>query len=708
MDNLRDIPLQQTYDSDVDNVLTGFYIPSLSVALRYQRLAGFFSSSALAIAARGLASFVTRGGKMELLCAARLSKEDAGAINEGRLTPETALEHAGIRELANLQNDFVRDHVGALGWMVARGQLEVKVAVVLDDTGRVLSSEEVDEEALFHQKVGVLTDTEGNSLSFSGSDNETAAGWTRHVEEFKVFRSWVPAEVGFLESDKRKFAKFWENRGIRTRVYDVPRALRDHLLQIAPADFRNLKLDRWISGAAASSLPPLWPHQQRAVDGWFDHGMRGIFEMATGTGKTNAALECLSRSSQKDAWTIAVLSFPYSHLLQQWLDHFREMDFKAPTVTIDSTNAGWRSELADRILDLRSGASKRLVVFTTHNSLSSSDLTNAIQKASSGGLKTLLIVDEVHGIGSDVRRNGLLPCYDCRLGLSATPERWFDPEGTAVIRGFFGPTVGSFTLREAILTNNPATGQSFLTPYEYRPKFVELSGTEINEYVRLSQRISKLYFVAESDADAKQSLDLLLFQRQAILNNAAAKLTALREIVDEIHPVRYCLVYCSPEQRERVQSVLNDANVTQHKFTLEEGVVSSARYGGRSERQALLEGLADGKYQALVAIRCLDEGVDVPPARNGIILASTSNPREFIQRRGRLLRRAPGKEVAIIYDVICSPPIGTIIKSEDLIRAERKILEKETARFLEFAEDAKNQVECLDKLTEFERKQGVL
>jgi len=703
--NLRDIELKSTYDSDADDILNDFYVPALSVSARYRRLAGFFSSSALAVAARGIAQLVKNGGEMALVCGAKLSALDVKAIEEAVITPENAVERTGIQELSQLEDQMVRDHVSALGWMVAQGKLHIKVALVLDERGFPQDIASVDKQGIFHQKVGILEDPEGNVVSFSGSDNESASAWTRHIEEFKVFRSWIPSELDYLRADETRFSRFWEDRATRTRVLDVPTAVKQNLIELAPADFEALDLARWNNRwRTRRTRPELWRHQAEAVDRWIGNGRRGVLEMATGTGKTFVALECLRRCIVEGHVRIAVLSFPYSHLLRQWLDDLREFDLALPSVVVDSSNPRWRKELADRLIDIRLGNKKHVLIFTTHDSASSDEFINLLGIYCTSGM---LIVDEVHGMGSPARRKGLLDLYEARLGLSATPERWFDPEGTDVIMEYFGGTVYEFTLRQAITEVNPRTGESFLTPYVYRPRFVELTSDEVETYVELTGKISRLYHKAMQASEYMESYELLLFKRQRILNNAVSKYAMLESILSELGEVSHCLVYCSPQQLEHTQDLLNRKGIIQHKFTMSEGVVPRPEFGGLSERQFLLKGFADGTIKVLVAMKCLDEGVDIPPARVGVLLASTGNPREFIQRRGRLLRRHPGKREAIIYDIIAVPPLQALPRDEQLLSVERRILQKEAVRFVEFAKDARNSVECLNMLHEYEARIGL-
>lgn len=318
-------------------------------------------------------------------------------------------------------------------------------------------------------------------------------------------------------------------------------------------------------------------------------------------------------------------------------------------------------------------------------------------------IKLFLIVDEVHGIGAPIRKNGLIEEYTYRLGLSATPKRWLDPDGTEYITNYFKDVVYDFSLKKAINTVNPDTGDTFLTPYEYKPYFVELSDEEINEYEKISKNIAKAYHNAKNYGEKTDWFSLLCIKRQKIIIDAMNKISTFFEILDEIGKVNHCLIYLSPNQLNKVQEILNNKGVIQHKFTLKEGTKSEDKYGGISEREFLLKGFADGKYQALVAMKCLDEGVDVPPARIAIFLASSSNPRQYIQRRGRILRNFPGKDKATIYDlIVIPPPLNNVDK--DFWELERKIIRTELKRYKEFAYLSLNRMECLKKIESLEEK----
>jgi superfamily II DNA or RNA helicase len=308
-------------------------------------------------------------------------------------------------------------------------------------------------------------------------------------------------------------------------------------------------------------------------------------------------------------------------------------------------------------------------------------------------LDMLLIVDEVHGIGSTKQLNGLHGAYDYRLGLSATPERWFDEEGTNVLLNYFGGVIFEFDIGDALNTVNPDTGEFYLTPYIYKPIIVELNDEEYDYYMNLSMKIAQLLRKKTKTAKDQEDKLKLCLKRKNIVNNAEAKIIKLKEILQENKDIKYLIIYCSPQQLKIVQRILNEFNITQHKFTHVEKIKKDVEYGGLTEREYLIKKFEDGSYRALIAMKCLDEGVDIPSARNAIIMSSTSNPREHVQRRGRILRRFSGKKEAIIYDLLVFQNDGTDFG--------KKLTQREARRYREFAENAKNSLECINSLKKY-------
>ncbi|GAI46474.1 unnamed protein product, partial [marine sediment metagenome] len=238
-----ELAIKSSYDSDDDDILNDFYIPVLNNSVEYCRLAGFFSSSALAVAARGVQGLLKNYGKMKLVAGAVFKKEDINAIKEGLEKPEEVIKRAAINDIDSIQDEFVRNHVMALGWLIAKQKLEIRIAIVKDKNGIPMDMQTISETGIFHMKVGVLTNRDGKRISFSGSVNETRRAWTENIEEIKVFRSWIEAEYEHFKSDYDKFIKYWNGETDRVEIFEIPEALKEKLIKIAPRDINELNLE---------------------------------------------------------------------------------------------------------------------------------------------------------------------------------------------------------------------------------------------------------------------------------------------------------------------------------------------------------------------------------------------------------------------------------------------------------------------------------
>lgn len=427
-------------------------------------------------------------------------------------------------------------------------------------------------------------------------------------------------------------------------------------------------------------------YQVEAIDNWFDNGNFGIFEMATGTGKTFTALSAFKKLSDEHDKFLTVIACPQLHLIDQWIKDIKQFH-DSDIVVFASANHKRLKELKELRVDFSLGLVDKAVIVTTHMSLSHDDLMEFVDTFK---YSSLLIVDEVHGIGSSKQMLGLNDNFDYRLGLSATPERWFDEEGTQILFDYFGGSVFQFDIDDALETVNPSTGETYLTPYYYHPVIVDLNSDEMDEYIELTRQLG--FYLNSKRQDAEDKAETLKLKRQRIINNLEDKLVKFEEILEENPDIDKTLIFCSPQQIKQVQAILNDNKIPQHKFTQSE----SARKNKKqliSEREQIIKRFEDGSYRVLVAIKCLDEGVDIPVADTAIIMSSTSNPREYVQRRGRILRRAPGKEYATIYDMIVFPKRKTEYGA--------KISDKEVDRYREFAQNAINSYECLQILDRY-------
>ena len=693
-----DLNLKKTYSTDYDDILNEFYIPVLKESIEYCRLAGFFSSTSFAIAARGILGLIHNNGCMKMIISPRLNEKDLETIISSYCDPEQFFVEKIIKSLEYFENEFVRSHLYALGWMIANKKLFIKVAV---PEKKISNSEDYNsllEYGIFHQKVGIFKNLDGEVITFSGSINESAIGWLGNIEEFKVFKNWEKVETDFASSDIEKFERFWTNRANGIKVIDIPRALEERFIEIAPDDIKKIDFD----GIYKKYFPQtrkqekdkiiLFPHQLEAIESWVNNNYQGIFEMATGTGKTFTALGCLNSLYNKNERLAVIISAPYQHLVQQWKGEIDKFNLEFDEIII-SGSYKWKDNLFNSLTKLSLRHISKLIILITHDSLCSIDFTNIINNCKYDS-KIFLIADEVHGIGSKERKKGLLESYEYRLGLSATPKRWFDELGSQKIYDYFNKVVFEFTLKDAITKYNPVTGKTFLTPYKYIPKFIQLNDEELYEYYKETTSIIKLYNKKNQNKEEPNLLDMLIFKRANIVKNASMKFDILEDILNEIiDDIKWTIIYCTPQQINEVVLILKKYKLISHRFTEAEGTKPEKIYKGISEREYILKNFAESRYDVLVAMKCLDEGVDVPPARKAILMASSGNPREYIQRIGRIIRRYKDKEYATLYDLIVVP--SSSYTPPEIKEIEKKIFEKEIKRCIEIAKNSKNSAEAI-------------
>ena len=684
----KELNLKRHYDSDRDNLLQDFFIPSLAITKKYHRLAGFFSSGILSAAARGVIGLIEGGGHMQLMVGATLHQEDATVIEEADKNPEKYVEKVLLKEIDAITDLLTNDHVEALGWMLANNLLEIKIGLVRDG-------------GLFHLKVGVMEDVDGNELSFSGSDNETPSGWRHNIEEFKVFRNWIPEEQEYFAADKEKFERFWTGAGSRVRTIPLPEAVRKRLVSIAPKKKEGLRVWQKKRGPGMTQAIPgpritsLHLHQLAAIEALNKNGGRGILAMATGAGKTLTALEYARQNANAKPLCV-VVALPYVHLVNQWIEKdIKPMFPDIPVIEIHGQAKDWKTKLPLFLAGFRSGAFKTIFIAGLYGSLASPEFTKTLLNSGIGTENLMLIADEVHNAGAPEARNALLDIFDKRVGLSATPERYFDEEGTDVVKKFFGGVVYEYSLEQAIKDGH-------LAPYDYFPIIVRLTDAEYVEYQEISARISRAVASATrtsgTEVMGRDDIKRLLIQRSKLIKGAGNKIPRLASLLGELNQkgISNTLIYCDGmDQLEKAQDILNNLGVINHKFTQNEPL---------QLRDSILKNFASGVYKALIAIKCLDEGVDVPATRIAIIVASTTNPREFIQRRGRVLRKDPYKSKATVYDFIVVPPGGS---SAATTRAEKTVLESEFHRVRDFIETASNKADIYEQFLDIMREFGV-
>lgn len=689
MISLPDLSIIQVMDTSDHDLTLEFFKPLLSSSVRYDRGVGYFSSGWLRMNAEGMIAFANNGGRARWVTSPILDEADWQALQTGEAArTDFTLRMALKRSISSLDETVKRDVLSALAWMVADEIITFKLAVPQEKLN----------QGDFHDKFGIFTDAQGNQVSFNGSYNDSIQG-TRNYESIKVFSSWEPSFAFLVQKDTERFERLWDNRDLNVKVFDLPEAARAQILRLRTGE-RPYKEPEWIKSRhiQESSLPyslayPVVPanlslrdYQKEAIEAWFTHQCRGLLEMATGTGKTITSLAASAYLYGQEGRLAVIIAVPYQHLVDQWHDEAKAFGYRP--ILAYKNKSRWIQDLNHQIMEYNAGYRDFISVITTHTTFISNDFQESIVCLKGA---SLLLADEAHHLGAEQSRWSYPEQISFRLALSATPDRWFDDKGTESLREYFGETVFSFSLKEAI-------GIS-LTPYYYYPHLVSLTDEELEQYQELSVKIAKI--VHQKNTQRNQVLEMLLIRRAKLLNNAENKLSVLSNLVDEQSDMDHTLFYCSPEQIDDTLKLLGlEKGLRVHRFTAEESA---------KERQQLLSDFAQKRLQALVAMKCLDEGVDVPNTHTAYFLASSSNPREFIQRRGRILRKAPGKDNSYIHDLIAVPPTeGTKSQNAATFAIERNIIRKELQRFKEFANLSQNKHKALDVIWDIAKRYGLM
>ncbi len=664
-----DNSIKSTYKTSNDNLVSDFYNIVLSEAILYDRITGFFNSTSLAVVAKGLVNFIDHQGKMRLLCGSELTEDDLNSIINAE-DLKNLINKKFLSDIENIEDKIIDNHVKILGWMVANNYLDIKIGIKKNNSSYY--------GGMLHSKIGIFYDKEDNIISFDGSVNETYNGWINNIESLKVFKSWE--DYKFMKDDLNDFERYWSNNDSSLEVLDIPEASKRKLIEIAPKNRSELN-KLLLMSIKTNNNKKLYKHQEKAISSWFENDQIGIFEMATGTGKTFTSLKCIEKTMNNED-VLTVIACPYAHLAEQWKKEIMSLNIGNCYNFYGSANDNWKKQFERLILNYKLGLKFKNIIITTHKTFSSPSFINRIKQCN---IKKLLIVDEMHHVGSSNYKLGLLPDYDYRLGLSATPSRFMDEEGTEYILKYFNKIVYQFTLKEALNKINPATNQYFLTPYNYHPIKIDLSYEELEEYKELSKKIARFSHITKLN-DNYDNIKNLIIKRRNIINNAKNKYDTLRNTLHKLDHKEHLIIFCSDKQIKNVLKILKEEEFSAHKFTQKEKAKPSKKYGGLSEREMILNSFDNSNYQVLVAIKCLDEGVDVPSADQVILMSNTTNPIEYIQRRGRVLRRYPDKDIANIYDFSVIP--------EERDKYSINILKKESERLYDFVDNANNKEEC--------------
>lgn len=731
IDSFEELDINFEYNSNRNFVYADFFNKILPHCNSYKRFGGIFSGQKLVQCAEGLQDFIKENkGVMQLVIIPVFDEHDKEAFS--KRSRDQVINEKWKIELDQIQDNLKKDHIKALAWMIVTGKLEIKLILPQDENGMPLSKEQLKKEEFLLDEVGIFTNKHGEALSFHGHIDTKRD--ESDVIRITTSRPWISKEKKQRNADYDKFEEFWNNDvckigNITCQIKPLTTELVDYFKETAPEKPPD----------SLKKLPSLREYQNDAIRKWQENGNRGIFEMATGTGKTFTAIGCIDKLRREHKKLFVVIAAPYTNLVDQWEDELKK--WFIPSIKLDEGN--WTKILRREISSINKNEGNQLTVtICTHAKFSSDDLMRNIEKCTE---KTLLIVDEAHHVGAgntleDVEkliadkkdfsqgaRRGLLEKYDFRLALSATIMRYFDDEGTDYLRNYFSgiqtdrngnliSTVMKFDLKRAIdecsnckeSRNKCSCGdfKGYLCGYYYYPHFIELTATEFDEYKRLTYEAIR--HLKSKNPGSKSRGQNKIIQRSRIIRDASQKIPAFIEIMKSFSKIKHLLVFYSEKQYDEIDKILENSSeklgYSRPSFTR----ITHDSPKDKRKRKKFLRDFAKEDYDMILANRVLDEGMDVPEAKSCIILASTGNPAQFIQRRGRVLRQfddlyldGTRKTHANIYDILVRPNLEGFDDPE-AHKLEIGMIRSQLSRIIEMAELAINREDLIEKIKEFQ------
>lgn len=722
--SFAELQIEPEYRSLTTDVAKNFYIPVLKEAILYQRAVGFFASSVLAQISEGVESLAENGGKIQLIASPHLQAQDMEAIEKGYQKRDTeavqkVVRGALLRELNAPANDTEVRHLDLLVNLIAYSCLDIKIAMVKSKSAM----------GMYHEKMGIMEDREGNQIAFSGSMNESGNSLVNNYEAIDVFCSWKnDFERKRASAKSNAFRRIWNNEEQQMEVLSFP-DIKEEMIQkyrLTKGNPRKPKkvVKEDIVVTQFAPLPTTEPkipetvhmrdYQNQAYENWAKQNYCGIFDMATGTGKTYTALAAICKLYEKLGKDLVVIIVcPYQHLVEQWKTDIEAFGMKPIVCYSASEQKDWKKRLKHRVNWYQFGSIHHFCMVTTNATFSTEYVQDLLKRLKGN---TLLVVDEAHNLGSGNLQRTLLPNMKYRLALSATIERHGDEEGTQALFTYFGEKCIEYTLEDAIRNE-------MLTPYYYYPIVVTLNEDELAVYTELTRKIGQMIAASpkkHGKVKLSEAAKSILIKRARLVAAASGKIEALRKAIEDYRDKNHMLVYCgsaSMKDNDYVEGKPSDDEMRQIDAVTNllgnQMGINVAQFTSREnaqKRKQLISCFDEGvSIQALIAIRCLDEGVNIPSVDKAFILASSTNSKEYVQRRGRVLRLYRGKQFAKIYDFITLPIALDDIScyAEEDIATARSLAKRELARMIDFARIAENPFEVDSLIYEIKNAYGI-
>ncbi len=680
--SLKDNTYEIRYRTGNNDIPNDFYIPVLSQTKVYKRAVGYFKTSALVHLTTGLFKMAELGGHIQLICSPELSEEDIRAIDTGYKSRERVIEERLLVSLREPMDLYEEERLNLVANLIATNKLDIKLAFMSD----------INKLSIYHEKIGVFVDDEGNRLAITGSMNDSENGISGNFESFYIFRSWGDkSEQLAVEKAEEDFDNMWNEPGKvkELEIIPFPRIVIEKLLEYKKDKvnyFTDVKqfIQAQQEDTQLFRIPnyvELREYQNRAVQAWFQQDMRGIFSMATGTGKSYTALACVVKLAKKLEENLAVLIVcPYIHLVSQWEEDVLDWCPVPIIAHSKSTTPKWKEKL-QKLVGRFKRTGKPFVCITTNDTFAGEEIQRLIQRLSMDD-NVLLIVDEAHNFGADYLSKALPQNIKYRIALSATINRYMDRTGTKKLFDFFGTECIVYDLECGIR-------DGALVPYKYYPIPVYLSEHELQKYMRLTNELKKYLIEKDGKVRISEGGKFIAFKRAGVLAGASSKIPILLDYMKNYKDKKNILVYCGKtnvidEEIRQIDEVTVKLRMVHkmsvQRFTAEEDL---------KERQNIKKYFTEGIYQVITAIKCIDEGVNIPGIETAFILSSSRNPKEFIQRRGRLLRKSDGKTEAEIFDFVTLPRELENVTYDDF-ESDKAIVIGEIARIEEFGKLSSN------------------
>ena len=708
---LSDVHFKHSYTSGYDEP-KDFFTEALIESCNFDLGLGFFSSSGIRSLSYGFALFIANGGKMRVVMNHILSKEDKEVIENGQKHLIEDFEDnilCDIKKLIETLSKEDEQFFRCLSYLISVDRIKF-LATVSTKGG------------LGHDKYGIFKDEKGNKVAFIGSANFSQSALELNGETITVFSS--PNDDNRIAEYQTLFDQSWENdtphlihipiEHVKTFIREkFPEAPLTNLIEEGINLRESIGMDndvpqkyykpiskRILDKIELKEQEPRFPFPEErkiqidAYNAWIGNGKKGMFAMATGSGKTVTALNCIRKQYKENGYYKAIIVVPTQALAMQWEHETKSFNFQ--NIVSTHSDKDWKDVLSRYITRSLLDSTKSIILITTYATFNRNDIQLFLKKVR--GIETFIYVaDEAHNIGSQNSLKHLPEMINWRIGLSATPERIYDDLGTEKLYEFFDSKPPKYTYR---YTMKQAIEEGILCHYDYYPIFIELTSSEMEEYERISDQLRK--YIDADTGKYKPNAEKLLLKRKRIIHKAENKKIAISDLLEELkqkQKLDYTFVFV-PEGYEPDYSINDSYNIDQDDIHIideyaqmfkEHGYSYHKYISGLDDAPSILQNFADGDIQILLSMKCLDEGVDIPRAEHAIFCSSTGNPRQFVQRRGRVLRKCKGKEKARIWDLIVTPP--NILDESNKI--ERNLFFNEVKRIVNFAALADNQIDIL-------------